>query len=169
MDSGEYSDAEGRIYQINMSRGGVPKLPVAVARVTVDGLQGDWHDDTANHGGPMRALCLFTLEEIERLASDGHPIYPGATGENVTLSGLPLTALAPGTRLSLGAETLIEVTQFTTPCKTIRDAFNDGDFTRISHKTHPGESRVYARVLREGEIHTGDSARIVGMAEAPAL
>lgn len=163
------SGAEGRIYQINISRGGAPKLPVAVARVTTEGIEGDLHDDVQDHGGPLRALCLFTLEEIERLAGEGHPIYPGATGENVTLSGMPLAELTPGTRLALGDETLIEVTTYTTPCKTIRDAFSDGDFTRISQKLHPGESRVYARVLREGEIHAGDRARIVAVDDSNAI
>lgn len=161
-------DAEGRIFQINISRGGVPKAPIAVAHVTTDGIEGDLHDDKQDHGGPMRALCLYTLEEIERLAGEGHPIFPGATGENVTLTGVPLDALTPGTRLALGDETLVEVTTYTTPCKTIRGAFNDGDFTRISQKLHPGESRVYARVVREGEIHAGDSVCIVDQADADA-
>ena len=151
---------EWRIVQTNLSRGGVPKTPVAVARVTSEGLVGDFHDDVRNHGGPMQALCLFTLEEIERLQGEGHPIYAGAAGENITLSGLPRDTLTSGTRLTVGGETLIEVTHYTTPCKTIRDAFNDGDFNRISHKTHPGESRVYARVLRAGVIHVGDTVRI---------
>jgi MOSC domain-containing protein YiiM len=157
--------AEGRVYQVNVSRGGAPKLPVVVARVTAEGIKGDLHFDVSNHGGPMRALCLFTLEEIERLAAEGHPIFPGATGENVTLSGVPLAALTPGTRLALGDQVLIEVTQYTTPCKGIADAFNDGDFTRISQKLRPDESRVYARVLRAGELRAGDVARIV--ADAP--
>jgi MOSC domain-containing protein YiiM len=160
--------AEGRVYQVNSSRGGAPKLPVAVARVTVEGIEGDLHFDVRNHGGPMRALCLFTLEEIERLAAEGHPIYPGAAGENVTLTGLPLAALTPGTRLALGDELLIEVTQYTSPCKGIAEAFNDGDFTRISQKTHPDESRVYAKVLRAGELHAGDVARIVSSAAQDA-
>lgn len=162
------SDREGCIYQINISRGGVPKAPIAVARVTIDGIEGDLHDDKQEHGGPMRALCLYTLEEIERLAGEGHPIYPGATGENVTLTGMPLDALTPGTRLALGDEALVEVTTYTTPCKTIRGAFNDGIFTRISQKLHPRGSRVYARVVREGEIHAGDSVCIVDQADSDA-
>jgi MOSC domain-containing protein YiiM len=161
--------AQGRIYQINISRGGVPKLPIAVARVTEEGIDGDMHEDTQDHGGPMRALCLFTLEEIEQLVSEGHPIYPGATGENVTLSGVPLAALTPGTQLALGDEILIEVTRYTTPCKTIKEAFNNADFTRISQKLHPGESRVYAKVLRGGEMRAGDAARIVLQGERAEL
>lgn len=153
--------AEGRIVQVSLSRGGAPKLPVDVARVTSEGIVGDLHVDTQNHGGPLRALCLFTLEEIERLAGVGHPIFPGAAGENVTLSGIALESLTPGTRLALGDAVLIEVTQYTTPCKGIAEAFSDKDFTRISQKLHPGESRVYAKVLQAGELRAGDIARVV--------
>jgi len=32
---------------------------------------------------------------------------------------------------------------------------------RISQKLHPGESRVYARILREGVIRPGDKARLL--------
>ena len=159
------SDAEGRIYQLNISRGGAPKSPIAEARVTEEGIEGDAHNDVRDHGGPMRALCLFTLEEIERLAAEGHPIYPGAVGENVTLSGVPQEALTPGTRLALGDEVVIEVTTYTSPCKTIAHAFADGDFTRISQKVHPGESRVYAKLLRVGVLHAGDVVRIVTEAD----
>ena len=43
---------KGRVVQINISPGGVPKLPVAAARVTPDGLEGDGHRDLEHHGGP---------------------------------------------------------------------------------------------------------------------
>ena len=33
----------GRVVQINVSAGGVPKLPTAAARVTIAGLAGDRH------------------------------------------------------------------------------------------------------------------------------
>ena len=157
---------EGRIVQISISRGGAPKLPVASARLTTEGLVGDLHFDVRNHGGPLRALCLFTLEEIARLADEGHPIFPGAAGENITLSGLALESLTPGTRLALGDEVVIEVTQYTSPCVGIEHAFSDGDFTRISQKLYPGESRVYAKALRTGELRTGDVARVLAADEA---
>lgn len=159
--------AVGRIVQVSMSRGGAPKLPVDVARVTTEGIVGDLHLDTQNHGGPMRALCLFTVEEVERLAGEGHPIFPGAVGENVTLSGIALDALTPGTQLALGDGVVIEVTHYTTPCKGIAEAFSDRDFTRISQKLHPGESRVYAKVLQAGELRTGDVVRVLGSSAAP--
>jgi len=152
--------AQGRVYQINISRGGVPKLAIAEAYVNTLGIEGDYHTDQANHGGPDRALCLYTLEQIQKLQQEGHPIAPGSTGENITLQGIPQSELQPGALLSLG-DIEIELTGFAAPCQNIAESFNDGDFTRISAKLHPGESRIYARVLCTGRIATGDVARIL--------
>lgn len=152
--------AQGWVHQINISRGGAPKLPVVSAEVGVEGLAGDYHLDTRNHGGPQRAVCLFTLEMIERLAAEGNSIYPGAVGENVTLRGIPQELLIPGATLAIGSETRLEITSYTAPCDGIAHAFSTGQFTRISQKLHPGESRVYARVTHGGEIHTGDEVTL---------
>ncbi len=156
----EQQPVEGRIHQINISNGGVPKLPVSSAVVTAEGIRGDFHDDI-NHGGPLAALCIFTLEQIQRLQAEGHPIRPGSAGENVTLSGIEQSALVPGARLVFGDQVEVELTRYTTPCKTISQAFADGDFTRISQKLHPSESRIYARVLRGGEMRAGQRVRLL--------
>jgi len=151
----------GRIHQINTSMGGVPKLPVPSAVVTFEGIQGDYHNDR-NHGGPLAALCLYSLEQIKHLQAEGHPIYPGSVGENITLAGIEQSALVPGARLLLGDAVEIELTSYTTPCKNITRSFADGDFTRITQKLHPGESRVYARVLRGGTLRPDEPARLLG-------
>jgi hypothetical protein len=140
----------GHIAQINISKGGVPKLPVLAARVTALGLEGDGHNDTKHHGGPNAAVCLFSLEVIEQLRAEGHPIVPGSTGENVTVAGLDWPAIQPGVRLRFAGGVELEVMQYTTPCSTIRNSFTDLAFRRIKQEEHPGESRVYAKVLREG-------------------
>jgi hypothetical protein len=41
---------EPRIFQINVSKGGVPKLPVHAAVVTPLGLEGDDQNDREHHG-----------------------------------------------------------------------------------------------------------------------
>jgi MOSC domain-containing protein YiiM len=46
----------GRITQLNVSKGGVPKLSVPSAQVRRDGLEGDAQVDRQHHGGPDRAL-----------------------------------------------------------------------------------------------------------------
>lgn len=161
MQPSNFDSDEPRIHRINVSRGGVPKLPVEKARVTRLGVEGDAQANRKYHGGPERALCLYALEVIDRVAAEGHPIAPGTTGENITIVGLDWSTLAPGTRLRLGDEVEIELTSYTVPCRTIAASFVAGGFRRILQEKHPGESRLYARVLREGRIRTGDAVRVL--------
>lgn len=154
-------ERQPRIHQINVSRGGVPKLPIDEAYVTALGVEGDVQANRKYHGGPERALCLYALEIIERVAAEGHPIASGTTGENITTVGLDWATLAPGARLELGDEVEIEITSYTVPCRTIAASFVAGGFRRILQEKHPGESRLYARVLREGRIRTGDAVRVL--------
>ena len=150
----------GRIFQLNTSPGGVPKFAVREAAVNELGLSGDDHRFPRIHGGPERALCLFSLERILELQTEGHPIFPGAVGENVTISGLDWSVLEPGIKLALGDEVLVELTSYTTPCHTIPDYFVDGKYQRISQKAHPGYSRLYARVLQGGKLVVGQTVKI---------
>ncbi|HVC34683.1 MAG TPA: MOSC domain-containing protein [Chloroflexota bacterium] len=151
--------AAGRIHQLNVSPGGVPKRPIESATVTPLGLEGDDHRDQKGHGGPERALCFYSLEQIEGLRAEGHPVQPGWMGENVTTIGIDLTGVEPGDRFLLGESVLVEVTRHTTPCKNIVDAFSDGDFTRVSQKLHPGWSRFYVQIVECGVIRRGDAVR----------
>jgi MOSC domain-containing protein YiiM len=156
------TDQSGRVVQINVSDGGVPKQPVATAHVTVAGIVGDRQRNLKYHGGPDRALCLWSLEVIEALQQESHPIALGSAGENVTLAGLDWASLAPGSQIQLGTEVQVEITDYAAPCQTIMHGFSDRRFSRISQTHYPGSSRLYARVLREGILHPGDRAVVVG-------
>lgn len=155
----------GRIVQISVSHGGVPKLPVDSATVGVEGIVGDWQQDRRHHGGPTRALCLYSMELIEALRAEGHPIAPGTTGENVTVEGIKFSALRTGDRLALGDEVVIEITQPAAPCRTIRGSFCDEDSKRISNKLHPGWSRLYASIVAGGVIKPGDAVQVLNPVE----
>jgi len=139
----------------------VPKLPIAESLVLVGGLDGDWQKNRKHHGGPDRAVCLYALERIEALRAEGHPITPGSVGENVTTCGLDWSQVVPGVRLQLGHRCVLEITRFTEPCRTIRHAFADGRSERIGQDRHPGWSRVYARVITEGDVRTDDPITIL--------
>jgi len=146
----------GRLASIQISNGGVPKKDVASAiEVTATGLAGDRQRDLRLHGGPERAVCLFSQEQIDALRSEGHPIDRGTTGENLTISGLDWSLVVVGARLKVGEVTL-EITRPAHPCRNIAGSFADGDFSRISSKVHPGRGRMYARVLTPGTIRPGD-------------
>ncbi|HEX2188452.1 MAG TPA: MOSC domain-containing protein [Longimicrobiaceae bacterium] len=149
------------VHQLSVSDGGVPKLAVAEAEVTSGGMAGDRQRNRRFHGGPRRALCIFSLDAIERLRAEGHPVAPGTTGENVTVAGLAWERVRPGVRLALGEEVVVEVTSYTAPCRNVAPSFRDGRFERISQKLHPGDARVYARVLSPGLLRTGDPVRVL--------
>jgi len=150
------SDDIGVVVSVNISNGGVPKKRVSGAQVSLLGVVNDAQDDKKHHGGPERAVCIYSLERIHALQAEGHPIDVGTAGENVTVEGLDWDLVVPGVRLRIGDQVVLEVASFTNPCKTIKGSFIDGKFVRIAQKLHPGWSRVYARVITEGTIHFGD-------------
>jgi len=150
----------GRIVSLNVSPGGLPKLPIEHARVTRLGLQGDAHRNTKYHGGPDRAVCLYAAELIALLRAEGHDVRPGTLGENVTIEGIPFEALAPGHVVRLGDEVALQVTSYTVPCRNIAFNFRDRAFSRLSAKLHPGQARLYARVLSEGDLAVGDPVSV---------
>lgn len=149
------------LFQINVSQGGVPKLARAAAFVGGEGVEGDRQANLQVHGGPDRAVCLYALERIQALQAEGHPIFPGAIGENLTLTGLDWDKITPGIILHIGESLKLEITKYTTPCKTITAAFCEGDYGRVSQSNYPGWSRVYARVLNPGLIRPGDLVSIL--------
>ena len=151
---------KGQIVQISLSNGGVPKTAVPVADVIETGLVGDQHKNPDIHGGPEKAVCLWSLEVIETLRQEGHNLAPGYAGENVTVSGLNWSQIIPGVQLQLGDEVLLEIASYTTPCRKNMRWFTDKRYSRISQKHYPGSSRVYARVLQPGKIRAGDEVAI---------
>ena len=159
----------GRILQLSVSSGGVPKRAVPAARVTRLGLEGDAHRDTEHHGGPDRAVCLFPQEAIRALAAEGHTIVPGSIGENVTTEGLDWSLVVPDVHLLLGEGVLLRVTRYTSPCVNIAPVFVGRDYSRVSQKRRPGWSRVYARVLAEGSLRAGDAIRLMSAREAERI
>ncbi len=146
-----------RIFHLAISSGGAPKHAIREGEVGEVGIIGDRQKHVKFHGGPTRALCLYSLELIEKLQAEGHPIYPGSVGENVTISGLPWAPLATGTRLALG-DVEIELTVEATPCKNIGPSFIDRKFKRL---WAPGEMRWYCKVLRPGTLRVAAPVHVI--------
>jgi len=149
----------GRVVSVNVSPGGVPKLPVASAWVGRLGLDTDAHTEPEpTHGGPDQAVCIYAVEAIERVAADGHQAFPGAYGENLTVRGLDWASLRAGDVLAIGEDGLtLELTKQAGPCQTIAHWFVERGIARIAPKIHPEDARWYARVLVEGGVEPGAS------------
>jgi MOSC domain-containing protein YiiM len=150
----------GRVASVNISPGGVPKLPVERAWVGTLGLDADAHN-SPSHGGPDAAVCLYSVEAIARVAADGHTAFPGAYGENLTLEGIDWSDLRQGDRFVIGDDGLeIELTSYSAPCTKQAQWFIGERIARISPLVHPEDSRWYARVLSEGPVAPGDRVEV---------
>jgi hypothetical protein len=146
---------EGSLERISVSGGGVPKLAVDVADVGERGVVGDRQAARQHHGRPWQALCLWSADVIDALRSEGHPIEPGAAGENLTIAGVDWSTIRPGTRI-LAGEVVLDVSSWAPPCSKNARWFVGGDFTRMDHDLHPGWGRAYAWVLEPGRVAQGD-------------
>ena len=151
------------VHSINISRqGGVPKLPINKAQIKFEGVDGDFNKfrtEKKNSTG-TRAVTLFSLEQIEKLKSEGHSIDVGTTGENITIEGVDWPSLEVGARMMIG-EAMIELSEPTAPCRKIGKSFIDGAFSRIDHELELGWSRWSASVIEEGHVEVGNQVIIL--------
>lgn len=156
-EAGRPTARTGRVAHLALSDGGVPKRSVETIDVTHAGAVGDRQRSRRHHGAPFQALCVWDLGVIERLQEEGHPIVPGAAGENITLEGIPWREVRPGATLTVGSVECV-VSGWAEPCAKNSQWFHDRDHGRIHHE-RGALSRVYATVLTPGTVRTGDLAR----------
>ena len=153
------SPQNGILVQLNASHGGVPKKAIDGAYVGWKGIEGDRQATRKHHGRPFQALCLWSAEVMETLRAEGHQIFPGSAGENITVSGINWSDVRPGTRVRIG-EVLCDISSYAVPCNQLAHLFVDKDFKRIHHdrdlKNRTASCRVYATVVERGEIAPGD-------------
>ena len=71
------------------------------------GLKDDKHASSAS----KRQVLLVDKEALDALQ-----LEPGVIKENLTVEGLYVMSLPPGTRLRLGAEAVVEITSVCEPC-----------------------------------------------------
>lgn len=146
----------GTLAQLNVSGGGMPKLPIPSALVTGDGVAGDWQKNRKYHGGPDRAICLYSEELYGWLREQGVDVGNGDVGENFTTRGLDLQSLAKGDRLRVGERCVIQITDVRVPCRQLRKWHAD------LPKLIEGRSGWVARVLQGGEVKAGDPIEVPG-------
>ena len=145
----------GTLVQLNVSPGGMPKLPVLFARVTANGVDGDKQRNRKYHGGPDRAVCVYSTELYDRLRSLGIDLQLGAVGENFTTTGIDLQRLGKGDRLKVGNDCVIEITNVRVPCASLRKW--DDDLPELI----VGYSGWVAKVVSDGTVRPGDRVDVI--------
>ena len=141
------------VIAVNISGGGIPKLPVQVGQVTSSGIEGDAHDHE-KHNTPLQAICLLNGEVLDDLSAQGFKVGPGATGENLTVRGLDIEALEPGDRLLLSGGVQLEYTKKRKPCYVL-DAIHEDLKDAIR-----GRCGAYAKVIESGEVRPGETIEL---------
>ena len=113
------------------------------------GLVDDAHADSDTH----RQVSLLARESIEKMRNMGFDVGPGDFAENLTTEGIGLPSLPVGTKISVGEEVTLEITQIGKECHA-----GCAIFQQIGKCVMPKEG-VFARVIRGGVVVTGDSIR----------
>ena len=149
----------GSVVGLHRSGGGAPKQPVDDVTVDVGGVLGDVQATRNHHGRPWQALCLFSADVVDALRAEGHPIAPGTVGENVLISGVDWSRMRGGLTLEIGG-VRCTTSSPADPCRNIGASFVGADHRRIDHELHPGWSRWYASVVRDGPIRVGDTVTV---------
>ena len=111
----------GVLKQINTSPGGLPKRGVPEPiMLTSAGVAGDWQRNRKYHGGPDKAVLMISAEVLDDLSIKGFSVYPGALGENLTVSGLDPANWRFGQRYRIGEDAVVELTTLRTPCDNLK-------------------------------------------------
>ncbi len=150
--AGEFGiSGQGSVAAIHVSDGGAPKTPVGAVEMGPRGPVGDRQAERAHHGRPFQAVSLYSLEAIEALVAEGHPIAPGAVGENLLLTGIDWETVRPGLRLVI----------------TPREAEITGSAALGSTRT--GKSEIGSDGSRSGRVATVADAAMAGASSAVVL
>jgi len=132
---------------------GTPKHDMGERKAIVGfGLEGD------AHAGPWhRQVSLLAKESADVMRAKGLKIDHGSFGENLVTEGIEVKSLPIGTKLSVGKEVLLQVTQIGKVCHD-RCAI----YYQAGDCIMPREG-IFAEVVRGGTIRVGDEVSVYSM------
>lgn len=115
------------------------------------GMLTDAHADCNTH----RQVSLLATESIEKMRQLGLNVGPGDFAENLTTEEIDLVTLPVGTRLAVGKNVVLEISQIGKECHT-RCAI----FQQVGTCIMPEEG-VFARVIKGGTVTAGDDIQTI--------
>ena len=151
----ETKNVIGKVVAISISKKkGIPKTNVQSAKLIENfGIEGDVHA-----GNWHRQVSFLALESINKMREKGLPnLRPGAFAENITTEFLELPDLEVGTRMKIGKEAELEITQIGKECHS-----KCAIFYKVGDCVMPREG-IFAKVVRGGEIFVGDEIKILSV------
>ncbi len=154
----------GKILQINVSQGGIPKKPISSALVSFERVEGDDWTFKDVHGGPQQVILIISKENIDALRAKGFQVFEGALGENFTTEGLDYKNIRYGDIFRAGENLEFRITKRRGPCNTItvygneihKALFDAAARDHLPESEKWGISGFYAEILKEGTVKAGD-------------
>ncbi len=148
----------GRIVAVSISfRKSIKKTNIREGRLIESiGLENDAHA-----GYWHRQVSLLSMESIAKIRDNGLDVRPGDFAENITTEGIRLWELPVGTRMRLGKEALVEVTQIGKECHD-RCAI----YHQVGDCVMPREG-IFARVIKGGPIKPEDRIHVLSKVATP--
>ena len=115
--------------------------------------------DRKHHGGEYKACYLFGADYYNDW-KDKYPAFDwnwGMFGENLTVDGLDENNLQIGNIYQLG-EAMVQITEPRQPCYKLGIKFGTPKvIVQFLEYGHPG---TYVRILKEGNVATGDAMKL---------
>ena len=142
------------------ARTGINKQPV-VGQVTVRalGLEMDEYGDKENHGGFDQAVYAYAREDLDWWTEQlGRELRNGLFGENITTSGIEISAAVIGETWQMGSA-VVQITAPRIPCVTFQSWMDEPHWVkRFAAARRPG---AYLRILAEGTVCAGDALAVL--------
>jgi len=114
------------------------------------GLVGDAHADCCTH----RQVSLLAMESIDKMRALGLDVNPGDFAENLTTEEIDLISFPVGTRIAVGKQIVLEITQIGKECHA-----GCAIYRQVGKCIMPEEG-VFARVIRGGPVRAGDQIKV---------
>ncbi|QDV66773.1 6-N-hydroxylaminopurine resistance protein [Rosistilla carotiformis] len=129
-------------------------------------LQGDGQADLVNHGGPHKAVCVYSADHFPtwRETLGLEDLRAGAFGENFTVSDLTEQDVCIGDVWSVG-DAVVQVSQPRQPCWKLARRWGIKDLAYQVQQT--GRTGWYFRVLEEGLVGPGMRLGLVDRSSDP--
>ncbi len=151
------SIGHGVILAVNISdKKGRKKHDVGQCRLLRDfGIAGDAHAGT-----PSRQVSLLSQSSVDKMTALGLKVGYGDFAENFTIAGLIVHKLPVGTLLKVGATAVLRITKIGKECHAHCEIY------RLAGDCIMPREGVFAEVLAEGEVRTGDGVTILAADDA---
>ena len=115
------------------------------------GIEGDIHA-----GNWHRQISFLAVESIEKMRQKGLPkLRPGAFAENITTEFINIPELHIGSKIKIGNEVQLEITQIGKECHT-----KCAIYTKVGDCVMPREG-IFAKVIKGGKIFVNDIIKVL--------